>query len=185
MDLDDRYFCQAWQGIERKPIEYRELYHPTSTVSQGVVKLWAEINQKDSTRAQAEQHDITPEPVKEFEVRLVIWKTKDLREMDWEGCSDVFIRAYFDANDDKDTDTHWRCSGGTASFNYRLKFKLNSQPRTREPSYKLTIQAWDKDIFSSNDLIGACELDIAPLMNDALATGRQMVLNETYFVEHM
>lgn len=55
----------------------------------------------------------------------------------------------------------------------------------REPNYNLTIQAWDKDIVSSNELIGACELDISALVNDALATGRQMVLNEEYFVEHM
>lgn len=46
--------------------------------------------------------------------------------MDWEGMSDVFIRAYFDANNDKDTDTHWRCSSGAASFNYRLKFTIKS-----------------------------------------------------------
>lgn len=58
--------------------------------------------------------DISPAPAQEFEVRLVIWKTKDLDDMDWEGCSDVFVRAYLDENNDQNTDTHWRCTGGEA-----------------------------------------------------------------------
>jgi len=33
VDLDDRYFCPEWQNIEEKPIEYRQLYHPSSAVS--------------------------------------------------------------------------------------------------------------------------------------------------------
>ena len=88
--------------------------------------MWAEINHKDSKAAGLPPRDISPAPVEEFEVRLVIWKTKDIEMMDWEGTSDVFIRAFFDSEDDKLTDTHWRCSNGTGSFNYRLKFKLNS-----------------------------------------------------------
>jgi hypothetical protein len=26
------------------PIEYRQIYHPSSNVSQGVLKMWIEIN---------------------------------------------------------------------------------------------------------------------------------------------
>jgi hypothetical protein len=33
IDLDDRFFCPDWQQIEDKPIEYRQLYHPSSQVS--------------------------------------------------------------------------------------------------------------------------------------------------------
>ena len=44
IDLDDRFFCSEWQSIKEKPIEFRQLSHPSSTVSQGVVKLWVEIN---------------------------------------------------------------------------------------------------------------------------------------------
>jgi hypothetical protein len=43
LDLDDRFFNKEWCAIENKPIEYRDLFHPTSTVTQGVIKCWVEI----------------------------------------------------------------------------------------------------------------------------------------------
>lgn len=43
LDLDDRFFNKEWQAIENKPIEYRQLYHPSSAMSQGTVKMWVEI----------------------------------------------------------------------------------------------------------------------------------------------
>ena len=33
IDLDDRYFSPEWQSIKNKPIEYRSIYHPSSTIS--------------------------------------------------------------------------------------------------------------------------------------------------------
>jgi hypothetical protein len=45
--------------------------------------------------------------------------------MDIEGVSDVYCRAFFDSKEDaKETDTHYRCGTGAASFNYRLLYKV-------------------------------------------------------------
>lgn len=44
IDLEDRYFSMDWNALPHKPIEYRQLYHPSSRVSQGVLKCWLEIN---------------------------------------------------------------------------------------------------------------------------------------------
>jgi Ca2+-dependent lipid-binding protein len=33
IDLEDRYFSPEWQSYKFKPIEYRQLYHPSSSVS--------------------------------------------------------------------------------------------------------------------------------------------------------
>jgi hypothetical protein len=33
IDLEDRYFSPEWQSIRQKPIELRDLYHPSSTIS--------------------------------------------------------------------------------------------------------------------------------------------------------
>jgi hypothetical protein len=52
IDLDDRFYSLSWQSLRTKPIEYRDLFHYQSTVSQGVVKMWIEINDKDSKQAQ-------------------------------------------------------------------------------------------------------------------------------------
>ena len=33
IDLDDRFYNKEWCSIQKKPIEFRELYHPASTIS--------------------------------------------------------------------------------------------------------------------------------------------------------
>lgn len=114
--------------MSHKPVEYRQLFHPSSTGSQGVVKLWVEINPlkggNEENKAGEEAWDIKPRPKKDFEVRVVVWDTKELKEMDVEGTSDVFVRAYFDGTSSKDTDCHYRCKDGVASFNYRLLYNV-------------------------------------------------------------
>lgn len=44
VDLEDRYFLPEWRCISNKPVEYRQIFHPSSGVSQGVIKMWVEIN---------------------------------------------------------------------------------------------------------------------------------------------
>jgi hypothetical protein len=34
-DLEDRYFLPEWNALRDKPVESRELYHPSMTLSQG------------------------------------------------------------------------------------------------------------------------------------------------------
>lgn len=71
--------------------------------------------------------DIAPEPVKDYQIRLSVMDTKNVpTDMDFEGVSDVYIRSYVDDDDKKDTDTHFRCSNGAASFNWRLQFDIKS-----------------------------------------------------------
>jgi len=41
---------------------------------------------------------------------------------DLEGTSDVYVKAWIDKEDKKETDTHYRCQTGEASFNYRLLY---------------------------------------------------------------
>lgn len=101
--------------------------------------------------------DISEKPPLEFQVRVCIFDTKDIKMMDDEGTSDVFIRCYFDSRKDAlETDTHWRCQTGTASFNYRLNFKVE-WPRK---DYRFTVQAYDRDFFKSNDVIGSAMIDL-------------------------
>lgn len=44
IDLEDRYFSMEWQALEEKPVEFRKIYHDSSTISQGMIKCWVEIN---------------------------------------------------------------------------------------------------------------------------------------------
>jgi len=97
IDLDDRFFSSDWQALEEKPIEYRQIYHESTSLSQGVVVCWLEIEpQSKGKKATKEQKiwDISPEPVRNYEVRLSVMDTKNVPCEDVEGTSDVFIKAY-------------------------------------------------------------------------------------------
>lgn len=54
-----------------------------------------------------------------------------------------------------------------------------------EPEYKLTIQAWDKDIMSKDELIAACTLEMKPILTDSLLIKKQMIMKEEYFDRHL
>lgn len=101
--------------------------------------------------------------------------------MDVEGTSDAFVRSFIDPDDDHLTDTHWRCQTGEASFNWRLIFPVKSQQDT----YLLTIQAWDKDVIASNDLIGDFVLDFAPMFEDLRLTNKTQVFCKTYWNSYL
>ena len=135
IDLEDRYFSPEWQAYMSKPIEFRNLSHESSAMSQGVVKCWVEIIPTSLDSRNFPIFDIAPKPVEDFECRVVIWDTLDLEMMDAEGTSDAFFRVYFDSTKDKETDTHFRCSNGKASFNYRMRFETTFPQK----EYKLTI----------------------------------------------
>jgi hypothetical protein len=75
-----------------------------------VVKLWVEINPAFLPSSEVTIWNITPKPPEEFEIRLVVWDTEDVINMDIEGTSDVYCKAFFDSKTDaKETDTHYRC----------------------------------------------------------------------------
>jgi hypothetical protein len=69
--------------------------------------------------------NIEERPPEEFEVRVCVYDTREIKMMDDEGTSDVYIRCFFDSRKDAlETDTHYRCQTGAASFNYRLLFNV-------------------------------------------------------------
>lgn len=115
--------------------------------------------------------------MEEFEVRLVVWDTKEIKMMDAEGTSDVFFRAYFDSKNALETDCHYRCQTGKASFNYRLLFK-EQYPRK---DYRMTLQAYDRDFFKSNDIIGSCMIDLKQAFEDVSITKRPLGINKKYY----
>jgi hypothetical protein len=49
----------------------------------------------------------------------------------------------------------------------------------------LTIEAWDKDIIASNDLIGSFKIDIGPMFRDCYLTGRQTNLTKGYWDSYL
>ena len=184
LDLEDRYFSADWKSALNKPIEHRQLYHPSTALSQGTVKMWAEIIPTNVDLRYIDTFDIAPKPVDEYEIRVVIFDTKELKMMDIEGTTDGFVKAFFDSNNAKETDTHFRNQNGECSFNYRLLFKFNHPAKSKE-DYKLKIQAYDRDFFKSNDLIGEAEIDLEPLIRDSEISVRPMAVAKDYYDEYL
>lgn len=123
--------------------------------------MWCEINPTALPPEDAPPiYDINLKPDDVYEIRLVIFDTVDLIAMDSEGTSDAFCKAFFDNKGEcHETDTHFRCSDGKASWNYRLVFRINISD-TKRNNYNLTIQCFDRDFFKSNDIVGETILDL-------------------------
>ena len=160
LDLEDRYFNNDWQNLKFKPIETRKLVHPDISGQQGNITLWVEIFEK-SDSINMTPWLISPEPVSKVELRLVIWETEDMRMMDVEDTSDIYVTAFIDEKEKQSTDTHFRCQSGNASFNWRIVMQVDV-PRINN---RLTINAYDKDIFSRDDFISGAVIDLKHLID--------------------
>ena len=159
IDLEDRYFNNDWQQLKFKPIETRPLIHPDITGQQGNILLWVEIfDKKDSINMTPWQ--IAPEPVSKLELRLVVWETEEMRMMDVEDTSDIYVTVFVDQKEKQSTDVHYRCQTGNASFNWRIVLPLEV-PRVNN---RLTLHCYDKDIFSKDDFISGAEIDLTDII---------------------
>jgi len=133
IDLEDRWFDDRWQQLGRKnllepgqdpkdpgrvrwctkPIERRTLTIPSkSGTSQGVLEMYMDIMRPEEAAA-FPPDDIALPPTQIFEVRVVIWKCKDVPPMDtFEGMSDLFVKCWPEGCAPQETDTHWRAKKG-------------------------------------------------------------------------
>jgi hypothetical protein len=177
VDLEDRWFDARWQELGKenmklpgetteegddkkvrwctKPIEQRVLTLPSTPAFRGSLQCWVDIMTPEV--AAAFPPDNITLPAKQiFEVRLVIWKAKDVPAMDsFENMSDLYVRAWPEGCDPQETDTHWRAKKGKASWNWRLKYDVELGHNTRAMKFPyLYIQLWDRDLLKYSDCAG-------------------------------
>ena len=160
IDLEARVFNDEWSQLAIKPIEWRPLKHPKSKHPQGLVELFVDIVPATDCGRVLLWHVAPPTP-QDWELRVVVWKTCDCKPMDkLEQMNDMFATVKL-GNAEQQTDTHWRCANGNASFNWRMKFPTTLEHKS-SLFHRLHIQLWDRDIVSSNDCIGEHVLDLSP-----------------------
>lgn len=178
LDLEDRYFTLGWVGLKEKPIEYRNLYHPSSKMSQGTVVCWTEILKvNEPAETQPQIWDITSKPDYAIEIRIAVHNCEDIPMMDAEGTSDVFIKGFFDKDEEvQETDTHFRNQDGKPDFQYRWIFKT-TYPRPKDIT-KFTLEAYDRDFFKSNDMIGQATIELKDLMEDVSMVKNNLNFNK-------
>jgi hypothetical protein len=108
IDLEDRFFSNKWNKLAEKPIETRTLFHKSTRLEQGTIRMWVEVIPKNK-KSEFKPWSIDPRPPSGFEARLIIWKTEDVTTFDVEGTSDIYIRCWVNEADPLETDTHYRC----------------------------------------------------------------------------
>jgi hypothetical protein len=185
VDLEDRWFDERWQLLgsdleskdpeklrwKVKPIETRELYQPPEgrgAIAQGRLETWVDIMlPAEATAYPADDVALPPEAV--FEVRLIVWKAKDVVSMDsLSNMNDTYVKAFIEGTDSQSTDIHWRAKKGKASWNYRLKFDVNLGHNTRTMKFPyLNLSMWDKDILKYDDVIAETVLDLGKYLKRA------------------
>ena len=200
IDLEDRWFDTRWQELgedqmvlpgndpnddtrirwKTKPIERRSIHVASSTSGQGVVECWLDIMSPEEAQSFPPDEVALP-PTQDFEVRLVVWKARDVPPMDaMEGMSDLFVKAWPEGCAPQETDTHWRAKKGKASWNYRLLFDVELGHNTRAMKFPyLYVQLWDRDILKWNDCAGEVVYNLGKFYRKAFKRNMAIKLFES------
>jgi hypothetical protein len=91
--------------------------------------------------------------------------------------SDIYVMAFINGQKKQQTDIHYRCQTGQASFNWRILIPIEL-PRDK---YDLTIQVFDRDIFSKDDFICGGRLNLFEIINDVNLLDFPLYLNNDYY----
>ena len=148
-------------------------------MSQGVVKCWVEINPVNvNPEYEPKEFDISKKPPYPVEVRVVVHNCENIPMMDMEGTIDAFFRGFFDTKEEvQETDCHYRNQDGKPDFQYRMKFNVN-QPKTVS---QFTLQGYDRDFFSSNEMFGEASFPLEEIMEDVSLCHKPLGINKEYY----
>jgi hypothetical protein len=200
IDLEDRWFDARWQRMgeenmlrpgedpkdkskvrwHTKPVERRSLYIPSKNMPQGVLECWLDI-MKPEIASTFPPDDVALPPVQMFEVRVVIWKAKNVPAMDeLEGMSDLYVKCWPEGSKPQETDTHWRAKKGKASWNWRMLFDVELGHSTRAMKFPyFHLQLWDRDLLKWNDCAGEGTIDLGKYYRKAYKRNVALKLFET------
>ena len=164
-------------------VETRSLYRPDKPgVKQGKLEMWVDLFRLSDPRPPP--LDISPRAPRSYELRVIIWNTKDVILDDdsfvsGEKMSDIYIKGWIDdPKSSQSTDIHYRSVTGEGNFNWRFVFRFDFLPaegviiiRRKDNFFslnstelklpcRLNLQVWDYDSFSGDDFLGCLPLNL-------------------------
>ncbi len=95
-------------------------------------------------------------------MRVIVWGCHDIPNVDFEDASDLYVTCTFNG-DTQETDTHYRCLTGDATFNWRMVFPMQLPIKDKTISFRV----YDKDIFSYNDFISSGTFSLERYLEEA------------------
>ncbi|KAM7540290.1 hypothetical protein Aperf_G00000029285 [Anoplocephala perfoliata] len=176
--------------LVKEHVETRVLQNPVQPgLDQGKLELWVDIFQT-SLGQPGPCFDITPRRPQEFELRVVVWNTYDVKldetSVTGERMSDIYVKGWLMGVDEREkTDVHYRSLDGEGNFNWRLIFPFSYIPAEGEITVKkkehfwsldateqrfppvLCMQVWDNDLISPDDYLGTMELPLTHMPQPA------------------
>lgn len=161
IDIAKRWYSPNWRSLSVKPIETRALWSPVSSNPQGSLEMWVDILTEEEA-ARTPPIKIGPPPPLTFELRVIVWNTDEVKFRD-KRMSDIFLIGTIPGCELQRTDVHWRSEDGKGAFNWRFVFPVTLPMRVP----RLTLQVWDKDMLSPNDVVAEANVNLSSLFRRA------------------
>eukprot|EP00696_Hemimastix_kukwesjijk_P004415 gnl/Hemi2/15454_TR5197_c0_g1_i1.p1 gnl/Hemi2/15454_TR5197_c0_g1~~gnl/Hemi2/15454_TR5197_c0_g1_i1.p1 ORF type:complete len:707 (-),score=213.56 gnl/Hemi2/15454_TR5197_c0_g1_i1:56-2176(-) len=162
IDVESRWFSQQWQGMKKKPVEFRGLWNPISAPEQGKLEMFLEIYDKDKAPTTATNRPEMHRPQeKNFVVRSVIYNLNGVKQAGRKTEFNFYVKMLCNG-EERSTDTHFRSDNGEGEFNFRLVIDNIVWPAQNA---KLKFQVWDGISVIPNDVVGEFIVNIAPALS--------------------
>jgi hypothetical protein len=143
----------------------------------GAVRMWIELIPKSKDN-ELLSDTLRPQTEEKFEIRVVVWKTRDVPLID-DGKVDIMVKCTF--NDGKkdieqETDVHSNSTTGNGEFNWRMIFPCTY------PSKKtfLSIALYDYNHLTSNSIISTCNLNLNKYLNKVYRTRSPVIIQSEW-----
>ncbi|CAF1333357.1 unnamed protein product, partial [Rotaria sordida] len=166
-------------------IESRSLFNPKfPEIEQGKLEMWLDFFPMSRPPSSA-MIDITPPKPTAYQLRVTIWNTSEVELNDsnlftGERTSDIYVKAWVvgERIDAQQTDIHYRSLTGEGNFNWRFVFdfdyldieeKIVFEAKdslfqvgntTKKIPPRIIIRVYDADLFSADDFLGECMLNL-------------------------
>jgi hypothetical protein len=154
VDLEDRWFCNAWRELLHKPIEIRTLRKEGSDVSVGKMECMIDILPGAETIQRPPLNLSLSSRKQKLNLRVIIWNAAHVVPLGGY-TTDVFtvcqlLGEYGQVEDEQQTDVHPSCKQDElANFNWRMKFKKQDFPNPKK-IFMLRLQLWEKNTATAN-----------------------------------
>jgi len=170
IDLEDRWHSTKWRNlneVQNVPIEIRPLCTAEEPGrNRGSIEMWLEmidtVNASDTKAS-----DLRPPPDAELEVRVVVWRTKNVKIIQGETVN-IQISSELDCGEYlgehpklQETDVHYTSKDGNGVFNWRMVY-----PRIKMPTQTCTLKfAVHHFEMLGTTYIGSVSVDLIKYLN--------------------